>query len=202
MTEWITIFIAGAIGLMKLARGDKAPKFSATDVHGNSFSIEAALKNHNLAIFFLRYIGCAFCQVEIIEVKKKEGEFKRRNIYPVFVVNSERKVLKNYIEKKPELNFTFIPDVELNLYKLYHLNIDGGIKSIVSWNVLKKFLKFIWKDIKDYKGISKGLEGAHYLLPACFGINMDGIIVYSHYGKDITDGCKIDELLKAFSDNL
>lgn len=182
--------------LLKL--GDKAPFFQSLDVFNNSFYLETILKEHNVALILLRYIGCAFCQIEIIKVKKKENEFKRKNLYPVFVVNSERKVLKKYLDKEKGLNFTFIPDTKLDLYKLYEIKIKGGIKSIFSRNVFKKFLQFVWKELKNYKGVSKGLEEAHYLIPACFGINKEGVIVYAHYGKDIADGCKIDELLKAF----
>ena len=184
------VFLATGLAFA-LGLGQQAPDFKATDWKGKNIELSQFHGKQNVLLVFSRYIGCAWCQMFIIDLSKKQAEIAATNTRVLIVTNSEPEVVKGY---KPPKDFSFdlIPDRELKLYELYNIKMeDKKMTGNVFWQTVR-FVTYLG----DYNWVDRGLEGDHFQPPACFIIGKDGKIKYLHVGKDVADNPKTDEIIK------
>lgn len=148
------------------------------------------MKGKKNYLLFLRYYGCTVCQLDIMEFSERYIEFKEKDVEITIALQSDRDLLRTQLDKEP-LPFEIICDPDQTIYK--KLNIRGAysMTEMISKEALEKI------STANRKGLKHGkYEGNEQQLPAVFLINEDGIVEYSHYGKDIADLPSIDEMLQ------
>lgn len=112
---------------MKLMKGQLAPNFKTTDIHGTTVDLYQ-LKGRKILLSFFRYAECALCNLRIAEMKKASEKFERHNIEVIAVFQSSKKSLLAAIQDRHDVHFTIIADGGRELYDLY------GVKA--SWTKL------------------------------------------------------------------
>jgi len=169
--------------------GEKAPYFEVEDVKGDKVKIEEG-KKHILA--FMRYIGCIWCQMDIIRLMKEKDKLKDVNVF-VFT-ESPKDVVREYIKEFPDFPFRLIPDPEKRVYKLYGVG-RGNFFDMFHPLTIYEIMKFLTKYIKSYRFVKGGINGDRYLRPAFFGVNEKGEVVFIQKGKVVADPIDIKGLI-------
>lgn len=186
----IFLFLASTVAIA-LDVGQTAPEFKAIDWKGKNISLAQYQGKQNVLLVFSRYIGCAWCQMFIIDLNKVRAEIEAAGTKVLIVTNSEPNVVRQYQPPK-DFSFDLVPDPGQKLYALYGIKIeDKKMTGNVFWQTVR-FVKYLG----DYNWVDQGLEGDHYQPPACFIIGKDGRIKYTHLGKDVADNPKTDEIIK------
>jgi peroxiredoxin len=102
----------------------KAPKFSTVDTFGNGIDLLALEKKHRyVLIVFLRYSGCAFCNLAIHRLTMEYKQITKADCKIVaFVQSDKEKIIENiYDTHNPKPQFPIIPDKEMKFYKKYNV---------------------------------------------------------------------------------
>ena len=173
---------------MTFGPGDKIEPFSFTDHAGKEWSFPDDFKDTRLALFFLRHLGCPLCKEKVDELKARAADFESRSIKLAAVVQSTEKRSAEYAEKQG-IGFSLVPDREKVLYTRFDVR-KGGIKEFTAPKVLVSSIRATLKGHMHGK-----FEGDELQVPASFLLSAEGGIIYSHYGKDISDFGSVDELL-------
>ncbi len=170
-----------------LKNGEKAPLFQFMNQHSETVDFEKIISSNNKTVLlFLRYYGCTICQLDLIEYKERYKEFTDKNTDVIIVLQSSPKTVN-----KTHLPYNVACDSEMILYKKYNVEAAKSTLKMVNIKAIKKVNK------AKKAGIKHGeYEGIETQLPACFIIDNEGTIVYSHYAKKVADIPSIDEILE------
>lgn len=173
---------------MALNVGQPAPAFEANDQQDRKVVVPAGFKGKKVALSFLRYLGCPLCLMKLDEMIHHYPTYAAAGASLIAVVQSVPGHVQRFAERK-QLPFTLLSDKERKLYQLYQVPI-GGIKEFIAPPVLKATIQ------ATLKGHLHGrFEGHELQIPADFVIGPDGVIVFAHYGKDISDFLSHEALL-------
>lgn len=177
---------------MVLQKGMDAPNFKVQDIYGDSVEISSYRGKQNILIFFSRYIGCSWCQMFIIDIKRNAEKLKEQDTEVIVITESQEDVLKKYAPPKNEAFLRMVSDPEKKLYKLYGVDKHGRwFNAKVITNSIR-FLRYL----KDYKYVKDSLKGDPMQAPACFVIGKDGKIKYSYVSESIAEHPEIRDILK------
>ena len=171
---------------MKLKQGDSAPVFSFTDQNGNQRSLNEILKEGEIVLYFLRYIGCPVCQYEILNLTQEKELITSRNAQVIVVLQSTVDNVKDY-GVVTEFPFIIACDPEGKIFDLYGVDTGNLINYISGF---PKGLKVIFSGMKHGK-----FEGKEMQLPADFLIDQQGVIKFVHYGRNPGDSTSIGRIL-------
>ena len=119
-----------------LQAGDKAPLFSLQNQDGETISLEALLKEHNVLVYFYPKASTPGCTVQAENLRDQKAELAKFNTVAVGISPDPIKRLKNF-ETKKELNFDLLSDED------HAIADEFGV-----WG-LKKFMG------KEYDGIHR-----------------------------------------------
>ncbi len=181
---------------MGIEAGEIAPDFSVRDVYGNQILLSSYRGKQNVLLFFSRYIGCSWCQMFIIDIKKSRKKLDELNTEVIVITESKEDVLKKYAPPGGEAFLKMVSDPEKRLYKLYGVDKHG------KWfnaRVITESIKFL-KYLKDYKYVKGGLKGDPMQAPACFVVGKDGRVKYSFLSESIADHPDIENIIKLITD--
>jgi peroxiredoxin len=173
---------------MKLTVNQQAPVFSTTDVYNQPVNLQS-LRGHKIYLAFMRNTGCPVCNLRVHELLKKANYFAENNIQVLLVYESSVTQMRQYLEQE-NYPFTFIPDPENKLYRLYDIERSTG-KMLGS-----VFRGAIGKALAGQKLYHKKInqDGHANTIPADFLIDETGKLSHVHYGNDIGDHIPISEL--------
>lgn len=157
--------------------GSKAPDFTLASVEGKEVNLYDLLDQKNVVLVFYRGDWCAFCNIQLIGLKKDYQEFKELNaeIVAVSVDSVERERALS-----ERLNLPFL------------LLSDPGHKVIQRYNVLNRnfFTRFY------SLALSRGATWRGVAKPSIFIIGKDRIIHYKYVGKRTEDRPNNKKLLQ------
>lgn len=173
---------------MKFVKSDAAPAFEAVDAKGNIWKIPQALKGKRLVLVFLRHLGCPLCMRRIDQLKKDYGKFGKAGAELMVVVESTGPRVAKYSTKK-SIPYPLVGNKDKSLYDLFGV-ARGGLMSFLAPKVLRESAKAALKGYFHGK-----FEGDELQKPAEFIISPDGVIEWTHYGKDISDASSNQTLL-------
>lgn len=187
----LALLLSGLM-IMTFERGTEAPDFEVKDIYGNTVQLSSYRGKQNVLLFFSRYIGCSWCQMFIIDIKRNIEKLKELDTEVIVITESKEDVLKKYAPSENESFLKMISDPQKKLYELY------GVKKHGKWfntAVITESLKFL-RYLKDYKYIKDGLKGDPLQAPACFVIGKDGRIKYSFISESIADHPDIEKIME------
>lgn len=170
--------------------GQKAPEFVVSDIFMKTVRLELGKKK---VLGFLRYIGCPYCQRDIIKLISRQRDFEKADV--ILFSHSPANVLINYIQKL-SVNFTFrmVSDTQKIIYKMYGVE-DGNIADFISPSAVVDNFRTL-PSLKDYKFVPGGIDKNFFTRPAFFVIDENNIIRYIYKAKNVADSFDIDELIR------
>ncbi len=174
---------------MKISKGQHIPDFEFMNHKSerNVFS-QVLEESKKTVLLFLRYYGCPVCQLDIREYRNRYKEFQNKNMQVFIVLQSTP---ENITKEPIDLPFDIICDPEMKLYKEFEIIEAKSTLKLMSFGLFRKAIQ-----VKKL-GITHGeYEGIETQLPATFVLDQKGLVLFSRYGKNITDIPTIDSLLK------
>lgn len=174
----------------KINTSDIAPDFTAQDSEGNKITLSSFKGSKKVVLLFLRYYGCPICKFHLSEIKNYYEQFENKNTEILVVMETTIEELKTY--KANEIfPFKILSDPQKKLFNLYGVGRGTILKSMLSKNVIGKFIK------ATVKGNFHGkYNGDDLQLPADFIINNERKIIYCYYGNDIADNTSLNKILE------
>jgi len=173
--------------MKKINKGDSAIQFSVEDMNGNKID----LKNYQgkkIVLVFFRKAACPFCNMQMLHLIKRYGEFEAKGIKIITLfASSKEDVLKYAGKQNPP--FPIIPDTDFKIYRKYGIQI--------SYNGM---LKTMLNPIKVWKAIKGGFFSLRTItqdpvLPAEILIDENQDVQKAYYGNDYDDHLSVDEIL-------
>ena len=140
---------------------------------------------------FLRFAGCAFCNVQLPSFERRYDEITAAGIREVVVFRSTAEQLQRHHDDVP---FDMILDPEGGLYTGF--GVGSGLRAVLNPHVLLMALPNLIR--KFPKGTSLPPPGKRFKdvfgFPADFLIGTDGRVVACKYGAHADDHWSVDEL--------
>jgi peroxiredoxin len=192
----ITNILLITLSTMSLNIGEKVPSFEIEDVNGQKVEIEEGKK---YIISFHRYMGCVWCQMDIIKLLKEKDKLKEKGVEVIIFIQSPEEVVKEYLKDFPDFPFRLVPDPEKKVYKIFGVE-SGSFFDIISPTALLRTLKDSPTLAKKYKFVKGGIKGDKYLRPAFFVVD-NGVIIWSYKSKNVADSPDISEMLSKVGAN-
>jgi len=191
----ITNILLITLSTMSLNIGEKVPNFEIEDVNGQKVEIEEGKK---YIISFHRYMGCVWCQMDIIKLLKEKDKLKEKGVEVIIFIQSPQDVVKEYLKDFPDFPFRLVPDLEKKVYKIFGVE-SGSFFDIISPTALLRTLKDS-SLLGKYKFVRGGIKGDRYLRPAFFVVD-NGIVVWNYKSKNVADSPDISEMLNKLGVN-
>jgi len=172
---------------MPIKKGDKAPGLRFTDHQRKEWNYPADFES-KVAFFFLRHLGCPLCKEKVEELKDKYKLFEQKGVKLFAVVQSTPKRCARYAQER-SLPYCLVSDREKKLYGVFGVE-KGGIKEFTAPAAFKATVR------ATLKGHMHGwFEGDELQVPGAFLLSPDGMVLYAHYGKDVSDFGEVESVL-------
>ena len=144
-------------------------------------------------LIFSRYLGCPFCQLDLLEYCAEYHRFREKNAQIVLVLQSSPETLRQQtlIEQIP---FEVVCDPKGVLYQLYDVNATSSPLAMIN-----PFDRKLWKKAASLlkQHLKHGAyEGNEQQLPALFLVSHNMDLFHSHYAKSISDLPSVDQIIK------
>lgn len=179
--------------MSKIQLGMKAPDFTYQTPWSDNHTLYGTMNGKTTILMFLRYYGCRICQLDISRLIAGYDRIKEQDAQLLVVLQTEPAIINEH-DNEEDIPFAFICDPEHELYELYEVGapspkeaggeMSSAIKEKLDEAITKGFIKYA----------NNGKEIATQV-PACFIIDPDGIIKFTHYGTDAADLPTVDELV-------
>jgi peroxiredoxin len=172
----------------RLKAGAIAPDFSFDSPWKKGLKLSGFTKKGTTVLMFLRYMGCPVCQMKIAELRKEIGEFTRRKVNLLVVLQSTPDNVCRAVSEK-DIPFVIVCDPKEKLFALYDVK-PGSIFRYVTPNSIIQAVKATIRGFKHGK-----FEGNEKQLPAAFIIDTGRRVRWAHYGANVSDVPKTKKLL-------
>ena len=178
--------------VMKIKVGDKIDEIELPDTNGNMFKLSST-KGKKVLLTFYRIAGCSFCNLRLMEFKKKSDEFGRDFVH-VGIFHSPTDNLNRTMRKHGNLPFKILADEHFKYFEKYEVERSMG----------KVFLAMLFKAHKIFPAIFKGfipmrIKGFFDIAITDVFINEKGIVSDVLYAKKDSADHFPFEKVRAFS---
>ena len=176
---------------MPLTIGTTAPDFRFQTADGSGLLSEELQKAEKTLLIFSRYLGCPFCQLDLLSYCEEYARFREKNAQILLVLQSSPETLRQQTLAK-EVPFLLISDPQQELYHLYEVKPAASMLKMLRLNgkLLKKASALMKRKLKH-----GAYEGNEQQLPALFIIGKDGTVEVAHYARSMGDMPTVDEVL-------
>ena len=177
---------------MKITKGDKLDEIILPEVNGGAFKLSET-KGRKVLVTFYRVAGCSFCNLRLMEFKKKFNEFGNNFIH-VGIFHSPIDNLQQTMKKHGSLPFTILADEHFEYFKKYE--IERSYSKLLS--------TLLFKGHRVFPAILKGfvpmpIKGHLDIAVTDILIGENGIVEDVYYAKkDSADHFEFEKI-KAFS---
>jgi peroxiredoxin len=172
----------------KLTAGTAAPDFVFDTPWQKKLKLSEFTGKKTTVLMFLRYMGCPICQMKIAELRKTFGEFEKRKVNLLVVLQSAPANVSAVISEK-EMPFVIVCDPKERIFTLYGVK-PGSIFGYVTPTTIVRAIKATRLGFRHGK-----YEGNEKQLPATFIIDKSRKVKYAYYGKNVADVPKTEKLL-------
>lgn len=167
----------------RLAAGDPARAFRATDIAGRAVDLAGYPGRHVLLAFF-RFASCPFCNLRVHRMIERYPAYHDAGLEVIAVFESPRDTMLQYVAGRMDIPFPLIADPEDHLYRLYGLEKSWG-KFAMSY--LNPRVAAVCARDAIAAGVGKGfwpgkIDGAPHRMPADFLIAPDLTVQAAWYG--------------------
>ncbi len=174
----------------RLKAGATAPDFTFDTPWKKGLKLSAFTKKGTTVLMFLRYMGCPICQMKISELRKEIGDFDKRAVNLLVVLESTPENVTAMVSEK-DMPFVIVCDPKEKLFSLYDVK-PGSFFGYVTPTTIIRAIRATILGFKHGK-----YEGNEKQLPATFIIDKNRKVTYAYYGKNVADVPKTKKLLAA-----
>ena len=180
---------------MRIKVGEKLDEIELPDINGNIFK-SSSTKGKRVLLTFYRIAGCSFCNLRLMEFKKKSDEFGKDFVH-IGIFHSPIDNLSRTMKKHGDLPFKILADEHFKYFEKYEVERSMG----------KVFLAMLFKSHKIFPAIFKGfipipIKGFFDIAVTDVFINEKGIVVDVFYAKkDSVDHFPFEKV-RAFSQGI
>jgi peroxiredoxin len=165
---------------MRISVGELAPDFTISALDGSQVTL-SGLRGQPVWLAFFRYAACPLCGYRIHELLAQWGRrFAQHRFTMLGVFQSPAEKCREAIGSK-QLPFSILPDPEMNLYVLYHL--ESGVKGMLSMDVPRTLMAARKEGIP----IFSAFQGPATRIPADFLIDAEGVVRAAFYGRNMSE---------------
>lgn len=181
--------------MRKLHEGEIFPDFPLMLAFEGEKMVHDILSKQKFTIFwFMRYLGCTFCNYDIHQIAEQYSIFRQREAQVVIVLQSRLSVIEEELEgmKHPA---KIVCDPECLLYD--SLNIPATATKEERMPKTRTGIEKLEgkrRQVKAAGYIHGKYEGREQQLPAIFIMDEDGIVRYAHYAENSIDMPEIDDI--------
>ena len=167
-----------------IQRGDCFPNFSYDSYDGRRKTFYEETAGGPAALFFLRYMGCTKCQMDVHDLLCAEEEIRQQGIRVFIVFQSPAETVNSTLEDFP---YEIICDPEQKLYAQF------GVKAAETKEEFLDFEHFAaaheaFRARKAELGLEHGAyEGNELQKPALFLLDRDRKVLLAHYADSLMD---------------
>ena len=170
-----------------LKTGGVAPSFSAKDIDGKTFDLNAELKTGSVILVFYRGGWCPYCNLQLRDVQTNllpETAKYKAQIVAISVDKPDEGLLS---KGKNELGFRVLTDQDAKIIKLYNLAFT------VPKDLVKKYKNEYKIDLEK----SSGRKHHVIAVPAVVVIGTKGKIEYFYANEDYKVRAKNEDVINA-----
>ena len=172
--------LAGGQGL---APGAKAPSVMVKGTNGESVALSDLWKKGPILVVFYRGGWCPFCNFQIREFVKSQGEYEKRGVTPVFIsvdsVDESKKTTATY-----SIPFPLLADPDLAAHRAFSVTRkadDAEVEKLKGYRI----------DIEK----ASGRKHHEMAIPSIFLIDETGTVRWSHANPDYKQRPSTEQLL-------
>ena len=179
---------------MRLKPGDEAVPFSAETIEGKQISLEQ-FAGKPLLLMFYRYASCPMCNLRLRDFAQHYPKLHDHGLEVVAFFHSPTPYIRRNAGKQ-HYPFHLVADPQFSVYRSY------GVETSWLRFLLSMFLPSFYIDwIRSMRyGFWGGIDWQMGKMPADFLIAPDGLILKTHYGREIGDHLSIKEVEEALTD--
>ena len=176
---------------MPLTIGTIAPDFRFQTADGSGLLSEELQKAEKTLLIFSRYLGCPFCQLDLLSYCEEYARFREKNAQILLVLQSAPETLRQQTLAK-EVPFHLISDPQQEVYHLYDVKPAASMLKMLRLNgkLLKKASALMKRKLKH-----GAYEGNEQQLPALFILDGNRTVLHAHYAAHLSDMPDVEELL-------
>jgi len=193
---------SGAVeSALALRAGDVAPAFVALDARGQLLDAATHWARQDLALFFLRYLGCPLCQSALAKLNRRTVEIAARGAQTWVVIQSSparcRDFLDALVQAGREAPYTLIPDTDRALYALYGVTPDAMLLNTVRALSIAAVARVASAAVRHGHGVFEGDERQQF---GQFVVNRQGRLLHARVASGLADDIDVDAVLNVLPD--
>ena len=177
---------------MKIKKGDKLEEISLPEINGDVYHLSDT-RGKKVLLTFYRVAGCSFCNLRLMELKKKFNEFGKNFIH-VAIFHSPIDNLRRTMKRHDTLPFKILADENFKYFKKYE----------VERSYSKLFATLLFKGHRVFPALLKGflpipIKGHFDIAITDILLDEKGIVEEVYYAKkDSADHFEFEKI-KVFS---
>mgnify|MGYP003307605443 CR=1 FL=1 len=187
--------------MARLVKGDKFPDFKVNTILGNQLNegltISEITAGKPTMFWFLRYMGCPPCRLDVHLLTMKKPEFDAKGVNIVVVMQSKPEIVLRDMNGQT-LPFHLVCDPTESLYKELEIgsfdpNNRGEMNEAEQARMAVKI-----QGMKE-NGYEHGdYEGNEQQLPAFFAVDGEMNVLEAHYARNLGDMPFAKEVLEKY----
>lgn len=167
-----------------LAKGSSLPSIRLTTPEGDTFDLNAFVKEQPVVLVFYRGGWCPYCNVHLKELMDVDPELRALG-YQILAVSPDKPQKLAESMEKHEMTYRLLSDTAMRAAQAL------GVAFQVEDNAVEKFREY-GIDLEESSG-----EKHHLLpVPSVFIIGRDGIVEYTYHNPDYKTRLDAEELIK------
>jgi Peroxiredoxin len=182
--------------MARLAVGDKMPNLTVDTAYEAGTTVEKLVNGKKTVFWVLRYIGCTVCRYDVHLLIERYQEFKDKDAQVVVVMQSRPEKIQEDVREEmngEKLPFDIICDTKFEFYNTLEILPAETMEELVGEDRTELNEKGA---AARAAGFEHGeYEGNEQQLPGMFIVEGDMTVSFAHYGKNLMDMPKIDDVL-------
>ena len=182
--------------MARLTVGDKMPNLTVDTAYEAGTTVEKIVGGKKTVFWVLRYIGCTVCRYDVHLLIERYEEIKAKDAQVVVVMQSRPEKIQEDVREEmngEKLPFDIICDTKFEFYNALEILPAETTEELIGDDMTE--LQEKGAAAKE-AGFEHGeYEGNELQLPAMFVVGGDMTVEVAHYGKNLTDMPKIDDVL-------
>lgn len=176
----------------RLKAGDTFDNFTYNTPFETQKDFYKEVGEKTAAVFFLRYIGCRMCQVDMAHIKQKYSAFKDKGAEVFVIIQSDPAVVRETVN---EGNFPYdiVCNTDMSLYQKYNLGVAEN-ENVLSDKEDER-TKRKYAEIQQKQLVHGKYEGEELQLPGVFLLDKNKKVTFAHYATHVADLPELEELL-------
>ncbi|MCB9448555.1 MAG: AhpC/TSA family protein [Flavobacteriales bacterium] len=167
-----------------LAVGDSVPMFTATDIHGQTYELEEALRSGPVVLVFYRGQWCPVCNRHLSQLQDSLSMIYDRGA-TVIAVSPEKQEYMEETAEKTGASFILLYDEGYRISDAFDVTFTPGATERLKYNAIGAHLKTAYTD-----------DSERLPIPATFIIGTDGRIRWRQFDPNHRNRATVADILK------